>query len=566
MLVMLGAFVIIVIRLFYLQISTSLALFYRSKRNYLRYEAIVSPRGSLCDRYGRQLATNRPIVSLVWHGTGNRYLTPSQLGAVEKLNSLGIITCDSQELAVKERQRRKYMLVEELSFNQLSVLMEQFPEHANVKCETRMQRYYPQGSLACHVLGYISLAAEKAGNAHCVGVMGLERAFDSLLRGVPGQMLTTINSCGHCISQQELQQALGGEAIYTTIDSDYQRIAEDCFPEHERGAIIVMEATTGALRVVVSRPGFDPNLFTRKMSSPEWQGLVEEQAFLNRAFSACYPPASLFKLVTMIAALDTGIIGSHERWYCPGYAIFAGRPYRCMNRDGHGHVTIEDAIGRSCNIPFYDIASKLKINTLAVYAQCLGLGTPTNSVIGEKIGLIPTTQWKYERFREQWWPGESLSASIGQSYNLITPAQAARMIAAVCEGYRVAPFLLKGHTVERVAVPINPAVLERIKESMLRVAREGTGKALKHLKMRLYAKTGTAQTRNLSSQASTTLTDEQRQRDSHAWFAAHVTYKQDTPFVIVVLLEHAGSSRHAVQVAKKFLEAYQKLVDGLVQP
>lgn len=566
---MLVAFSVIVARLVYLQVYTALTLLYRSKRNYIRYEQIISPRGSLCDRFGRQLATNRPLVSLVWQGTGNRRLTELQQLDLTWLAERGFLNVTSRDIEVKERQRRTYVLVEELTFDQLSLIMERFPEHANIQCKTHLQRYYPEGALACHVLGYISVATQRAvsyqaDTVDCTGVMGLERAFDMALRGIPGQMLTTINSFGHCIAQQELQAALRGDTIHTTLDSDFQHLAEHCFPENERGVIIMMEATTGALRVVVSRPGFDPNMFTRSISSAQWHKLVEDQAFINRAFSACYPPASLFKLVTMIAALDTGVIGPHERWYCPGYTIFAGRPYACMHRRAHGHVVIEDAISKSCNIPFYDIAAKIKINTLALYAQWLGLGTSTQSVVGEKIGLIPTAQWKYARFGEPWWPGETLSASIGQTYNLITPMQACRMIGTICQGYQVVPRLLESQPIERVVPPINPAVFERIKQSMRDAAlSKGTAQALKGLDMLIYAKTGTAQTRNLAKQADgVPLTPVPKSHESHGWFAAHVTYKNDTPFVIVVLLEHVGSSRHAVAVAKQFLRAYQKVSDG----
>lgn len=549
-------FAAIVARLFYLQIYASLSLLYRSKHNYVRYESVASPRGSILDCKGRQLATNRPIISLVWQGTGSRRLTDVQKESLQQLAHFLNLTIDTAELEHKERQRRRCVLVEELSFNQLSVIMEQFPEHPNICCETHMQRYYPEHQLACHVLGYITLAAQQLG-AMQAGVMGLERAFDRALRGVPGQMLTTINSCGHHVSQQELQRALVGESIRTTIDMDYQKIAEECFPEQERGVLLMMEATTGALRVVLSRPGFDPNLFTHPLTKTDWKKLLDNQAFINRAFSACYPPASLFKLVTMIAALDTHLINTDEHWYCPGYTIFAGRPYACMNRRAHGHVSIEDAISKSCNIPFYDIACKMKINTLAVYAQWLGLGTSTNSVIGEKTGLIPTTQWKYAKYGEPWWPGETLSASIGQSYTLITPLQACRLIGTVCQGYRVTPFLLEGYPVERVVPPINSSVLSYIKQGMRHVAQKGTGIVLKNLPMTIYAKTGTAQTRSLAQSA---LVPEGP--DSHAWFAAHVTYEDGVPFVLVILLEHAGTSRRAVAVAKDFLTRYKKVCDA----
>jgi penicillin-binding protein 2 len=550
------AFGCVIARLVHLQLITSLKLFQQSRRNYLRYAHVASPRGNIFDCHGTLIATNRPLIRLVWQGTGNRVLSAKQEETITFLKSMVDFSEESVHALKKaERKRSSCVIQEQLSFHALGILLEKFPEHANLALETHFQRFYPFGTSACHTLGYIN---DISRGQH--GIMGLEKICNSLLQGVSGQLLTTINSFGHTLSREEIQRTLMGDNVYTTLDMHLHQLAEEAFPADASGALIVMEATTGALRVVVSRPAFDPNIFIAPISSASWQQLMEQKALLNRAFSACYPPASLFKLVTLTAALDTGIISPQDTWHCLGYTTFRGRSYSCNDQLAHGTVTIEQALAKSCNLPLFEIGRKIKINTLAQYAHWLCLGAKTNDMLGDKQGLIPTAQWKQQLFGEPWWPGETLSATIGQSFILVTPLQICRMIGAICQGYAVTPHLLATTPVERVPSPISSNILQIIKQYMRQVVLSGTGKSINVLQeMHVYAKTGTAQVCALRAPGGAPLAPHEQ---PHAWFAAHITYKQHEPIVLVIILEHAGSSRVALGVAKKFLAQYQKYVDG----
>ncbi len=544
-------FTCIIGRLAYLQIYQQMVLLTKSMRNYLRSEYVRSPRGGIVDYKGRLLATNRPIIHLLWQGSGNARLTERQKRDIERLELLVEKSFPWPAIERAERCSQSITLSEHISFELLSILVEQFPDHQNIMFSTTFERFYPYGTYASHVLGHIS-----HGSSEQKGSMGIEKACDMLLQGIPGQMLYTVNAQGKQVAYDEVQRGRTGEAISTTLDIELQAIAEASFPEGKSGVFIAMEAATGALRVVMSRPNFDPNLFTRPISFATWEQMLHSKALLNRAFLACYPPASLFKLVVIIAALDTKIIGPQESWHCVGFTTFHGKKYSCMRSVAHGHVTIEEMLAQSCNIPFFDIGRRIKINTLAHYATLLGLGVGTDSIIGEKLGIIPSTQWKMATLHEPWWPGETLSATIGQTFLLVPPIQICRMIGTICEGFSVTPHLLSDTPLQRTPVPIAPGILARIKQSMKWVVTRGTGHALSSFDMELFAKTGTAQTRNKTGK-----TEIDEAAHSHGWFAMHVTYKDEPSLVIVILVEQVESSRDATRVAKQFLRGYKKWCD-----
>lgn len=547
---------IMVARLVHLQIHAAPVLYARSQRNYMRHEAIKSPRGNIVDRHGMLLATNRPVVKIVWEGSGGKVVTADQKASLDQLSlRLGIEIPSERDLTKIERQRRRVTLVDDVSFDQLGILLELFPEHQNIRIETDFQRYYPFGTTACHVLGYIGdLSFNQS------GIMGLEKAYDTALRGENGQSVTTINACGHPLSREAVRDAQPGSEICTTLDIEWQKIAEDCLPEGSSGTIIVMDARTGALRVVLSRPSFDPNLFVKPIPSALWKELVGQSSFVNRAFAACYPPASLFKLVTLIAGLDTRLISPSETWYCPGYTVFCGRKYHCNNKTAHGSVSIQSALIQSCNAPFFDIGRRIKIDTLAQYARWLGLGTATNALCGEKHGIVPTTDWKMATYREKWYLGETLSVAIGQGFLLATPIQLCLMVNTICQGYMVAPHLVAGSEIQQRPVPIQDSILQTIKQYMKHVVSlpRGTGHQLSRLKeMHIYAKTGTAQTCALKDSGAS-----QRSEIPHGWFTAHVCYKDHDPITMIVFVEHAGSSKVAADITKQFLSRYRASLDA----
>lgn len=545
---------IIMLRLTYVQIIKGPNFLAMGQRNFLRTEKIASPRGEILDAYGKLLVTNRPITSLYWYGTGKKELSEEQQALLTTLQQITGQSFEGQVNHIKRAEKlcKKYLLMEELSFEQLSKIMERIPEDPNLSITTTFKRFYPHGPSACHMLGYLS-----SFNQDMQGTIGLEKIFDELLKGTPGVLLRTINSFGRHIDEKELEEALRGADLRTTIDLDLQMLVEEILPHNVVGSFIIMNPQSGALRAVASRPSFDPNIFLRPIDHEEWQKLQLNRPFLNRAFNASYPPASLFKLITTAAALENNIVNTEQTWFCPGYATFAGRRYYCNNHRGHGTLNLRNGLAKSCNIPFFDIARTIKIDTLADYAQRFGLGSTTTSILPEKSGLVPSSRWKRENLGEQWWPGETLSAAIGQSFLLITPIQAARMISALCEGFLVKPRILLDEPIEQQPLNVSDQTLQFLRRSMKAVITDGSARRLNRFRsLTIHAKTGTAQVK-------TRVSEDPDQEEAgplpHAWLAAHINDEESEPLTLVIFLEHAGSSSVPTALMFSFLDRYVKL-------
>lgn len=556
-LVFLGMTGLIVMRLIQLQIYNGDIFFSRSQRNFMRTEKITSLRGDIHDCFGRPLATNRPVTILMWQGTGNKEF---DAGQIELLNYLEYVCSlpftQDQALRTAEVLGRSYILMSDISLTLLSKILERYPHHKNMRISTHFKRFYPYESLACHILGYLgSLTSEGAGQ------MGLEKIFENDLKGTPGQLLKTVNSWGQALAEQEIQHAREGEHLRTTIDLDIQRIAEELFPQEYAGALIIMEPRTGALRAVISQPSFNPNVFVNALTDEEWKKMQTlKNPFVNRVFNAMYPPASLFKLVTMSVALENGLATPESLWYCRGHTTFAGRRYHCNRKQGHGMLTTEEAIEHSCNIPFYELAKKIKIDSLHDYAHKFGLGSPTHCAFPEKSGLIPSSEWKRRVKGEPWWPGETFSAVIGQSYLLATPIQLICMASSICEGFLVRPRILEAEPIDTQQLTLSPATLQFLRNSMEQVVNKGTAQRLRGLRnIKIYAKTGTAQTSALSKQNMGEAYQE------HAWLVAHISYKDHEPFALLIILEHAKSSKAAIPVASQVIKRYRQLLDTRTQ-
>jgi penicillin-binding protein 2 len=547
MLAMLGT---IILYLFHLQITQSHLFTRLSKRNYLRTEKIASPRGTIIDRRGVVLVTNRPIYSVWWQGTGKTMLSQAQILAVQKLIQLGSLDEEMMERITKaERRSQKIPLIVDIPYEQLTTILETVTPLPNLSIIQTYERCYPYTTMASHIIGYLSTKDAYRGK------MGLERVYERDLQGQAGQILKVTNALGSALQAHTISHALAGKTLHTTLDIVLQQIAEEIFPVGMEGSILYMD-DDGALEVVLSRPSFDPSIFLKPISHAQWNQLQQKKGFMNRSLSACYPPASLFKLVSLTAGLETGIVTPKTLWHCKGYTDFKGRHYHCNNNAVHGALSTKQAFALSCNQPFYEIGKRLSIDTLAFYAQEFGLGQKTGILFPESQGLIPTTQWKKRVKNEPWWQGETLSAAIGQSSLLVTPLQIACLISSMCTGYRVRPRILMQEPIEHKLLSIKPSTLSYIQECLQGVITQGTGSSLGSLKgFKLKGKSGTAQVR---SRHNATL---KKQDLPHGYFAAYVQYRQEKPRTLVILLEHAGSSSHAIRVAHAFLTRYAALVD-----
>lgn len=543
-------------RLFYLQIILNEKMDALSIKNFTRFHTVRVPRGNITDTHGNLLATNRPVAHISWIGTGNGHLTPQQVDKLNVLNFLleGEVNLPTpQQLKFTERFKKERLLAKDIPFDVLSKIMEYFSNDPNFKIETHFERYYPYKMLASHLVGYLGSGS---GNDLPMGKMGLERFFQKELEGNDGLIETKVNAMGSRIERKLVQPSTEGQSIRTTLDVNLQRLAERIFGSEYAGSFILMDSYTGALKVLLSRPSFDPSIFLKPMSHDMWHELSTKQPFINRSYNAQYPPASLFKLVTITAGLEEGLITPESSIYCNGFIKYGNRRFRCNKYYGHGMVDIKDSIAHSCNIIFYEIGKKITINKLAEYANMFGLGKSTGFALAEKKGFIPTSDWKMQYKNERWWPGETISATIGQTFMLVTPLQITRMFASINTGYLVNPRILEEEPININPLPIKHESLEFLQESMKQVTEQGTAQQLNKIPdITIYAKTGTAQTSSLEKRKLG------GKHVEHAWFIANFTYKDQNPLTLVILLEHAGYVRIATNMVKQFILRYKHYID-----
>ena len=547
---------IILVRLIHLQFFLQQNLFSKSQKNFLRIESIPSLRGNILDRNGNLLATNRPTTNIFWQGTGKVKLQPEQ---IDILQTLEIITGKNftsnqtflESIKHAERRYQKLILTSDISFEQLSQIVEQLSDYPNISIATHFKRFYPYKSFASHLLGYLARM-----DLESYGKMGLEKILEQSLKGEYGSKVKTINSIGRNLHEHEIKKPSPGLNIQTTLDIELQHIVEKVFPEEFTGTCIIMDPEDGDLLALLSRPNFDPALFLEPIQEEDWQSLQEKKPFLNRAFNACYPPGSIFKLITVATLLEHSMITDQSCWNCNGYVTFGNRQYWCNNRTGHGLVNAEQSLIHSCNTMFFETAKKMNIDLLADYAHRFGLGEKTDIIFCEKEGLIPSTQWKKRVKHEKWWPGETLSVAIGQSYILVTPIQIACMISSIFTGNKVKPRILCGEPISKEPLTISTQTCKFLQQSMQKVVNQGTGRRVRQVKdIKIYAKTSTAQTSSLDKQG---LGDQYLE---HGWFVCYFSYKDEKPLTVIILVEHAGTSRVSSEIAKNFLGEYKKMID-----
>lgn len=549
-------FSVIFVRLINLQIIQHQKLKNSGEHNFLRFKTVPAQRGNILDCHGTPLATNQPITQLLWKGSGQRHLTNQQEKDLQIIEN--IIGLDQMPSRAKMKYAEKFCLeqviAESISNEQLCLIAEQCSDTINIVFNTKFERFYPYDTLASHILGYLGDI-----QVYAQGKMGLEKLFEETLRGDPSIIQQSTNSFGALLQSEQIKQGAAGEDLVTSIDLNLQHMIERAMKTEQEGSCLLMDPKTGLIKALVSKPNFSPTIFGKKMSPQEWQDLQQQKVFLNRAFNASYPPASIFKLVTIAAALEEKLITTTSQFVCNGYATFKDRRYYCSRKTGHGHICTPEALAFSCNIPFFEVAKRLHIDTLAHYADKFGLGHKTNIPFSEQHGLIPTNEWKIINKGERWWVGETLSASIGQSFLLVTPIQIACMIGAIFHGYLVKPRIALNAECEKRPIEINTQTRLFLQECMRAATLSGTAQRINKIgNLTIFAKTGTAQTRTRKNNEEPGQEKINREDQEHAWFVSYFYTDTTEPLVMVILLEHVGRSTHATKVARKFFLEYMK--------
>ena len=590
------AFVVFVLRLFQLQILEGADLASRSQRNSVRSVRIEAPRGEIVDREGRTLATTRPAfdVQLIPNDVQVPGLTYRVLAEL-----LGRNAEELREGVGDTRGRRRFQpvsLQKDLSPEQLARVETHRFALPGVVTDVRPLRDYVEGVRAAHVLGTIGeiesrqlewkeFAGYRAGEI--VGKFGLEARLESHLRGRAGGRNLVVDVAGREIEVIDELGSVPGGRVVLTLDLDLQRAAEAAFDSSDpalpdkMGALIALDPRSGDVLAMVSRPAYDPNSFAGGIDTQSWNRLMSDEwkPLRNRAISGQYPPGSTYKAIVAVAGLAEGLVDPDARVFCPGHYRLGRRVYRCWKRGGHGFVDFQQALVGSCDVYFYELGVSLGIDRIADYAKRFGLGRLTGIPLdGERPGLIPTQEWKHRVRGEEWIKGETVSASIGQGYDLVTPLQLAVAYGAIATGVVREPRLVRrtetwnGELVaefppsEGQAVDVAPAVLERLRRALTAVVMDphGTGARARVPGIAVAGKTGTTQVVSLDLVKDMEESEIPIQYRDHAIFAAFAP-AEAPEIAVAVLIEHAGKGggAAAAPVAQRVLATYFEKNRGL---
>ncbi|MDJ0625254.1 MAG: penicillin-binding protein 2 [Candidatus Caenarcaniphilales bacterium] len=562
------AFLAIFSKLFHLQIIQGPEYVKQAQENTTFILTQMAPRGIIYDREHRVLASNKQTPSIV--------ILPSVIlkRDLEKIsNKLGFILNKKPEeikeklLKLDEDDSRPFTLQTKLSLKQVAAIYENQYELPGVTVQQQSARHYVNGTLLSHVLGYTGKISAKELETYknkkmhdVIGKYGIEKIYDELLRGQDAYKRIRVNRIGQPIERVNLEDVASaktrsGKDITLTIDLDLQQAAEKVLEEKGfRGAIIMIDVRSGEVLALVSKPDFDPNVFTVKIPDSMWREISTKKIFLNRAISS-YPPGSIWKPVVLLAALESGAVKPREKFKVSG-AFYLGRTRFGDWTNKRGVFTLQKSLAWSRDTAFYQMAQRMSDEDITKWGKMFGAGQATGLELdNESLGIVPDKEWKQKVLNSNWYPGNTLHYSIGQGYLLMTPAQAVRMTAGLANE----TYLPKLHLIKQIDKQLPPKVthepikasserLKIVKEGMVECVESGTCQIIKMPNLTAAGKTGSAEA--------------PPNRKTHGWFIAYAP-KENPEIAIAAFAEAAGHGGSvAAPMAKEVIKAYFEKYHG----
>ena len=557
-------FLFLAVRLFYFQVISGEEYRAHSERNRIRPVVLEAPRGLILDRNGVVLADNRASYTIA--------AAPFETSN-ETVDYLGELT-GQDVVAIRKRIRDPALnrfnptpVQRYVSFEIASRVEEHLLDLPGVIVQITPTRMYGMGKLASHVLGYVSEVnrqeleeLENVGyrSGDIIGKLGVEKAFEQHLRGQSGLEYMEVNARGEELGPLPGLPVLlpqSGNNVFLTLDTRIQSVAEAAIPDSLAGALVAIDPMSGAVIAIVSRPGYDPNLFADRIPQVDWDMLRNHplKPLLDRTRDGQYPPASTMKIVTAAAALEEELVTTTTvmRSCNAGYR-FEERWAGCWT-SGHGAMPFRKAMAHSCDVYYYQVGHLLGLNLWGRYARGFGIGTPTGfDAGGEQRGLVPDSTYYDPAKDRPWTPGKMLNLAIGQGELLVTPLQMAVMTAAVANGgVLYVPHILdrvesaEGETLEtgvptiKDRLPISQETLHLIQDALIAVVNEGTAKSVSLPYAQVAGKTGTA---------------ENPHGLDHSWFVGYAP--ADSPRIAVAAIMENAPSGSAVPVVRQVIDAY----------
>jgi len=583
--------IILLSRLWYLQILNGDDYRQKSENNRVRIRPILAARGMILDRFGKVMVDNRPAfdVFLLREDAGNLKEAIKNVSGVIKTRPEDIETSLRRESPI-----RPVRIKRDIDRETLATLLTNRLDLPGITVSIEPKRSYPYGNLGSHLFGHIGEVTEKQLSigsytdyrmGSLIGKSGLELKYETYLKGVDGGKYVEIDASGRELSILKEVDSYPGNNLVTTIDLELQKAAEEAFKD-KAGAVVAMDPRNGEILAMISSPAFNPDMFSGPLDSEEWNLLINNplKPLQNRAIQGQYPPGSTYKTIVAAAALEEGVITKDTAFQCNGSYRFGNRNYRCWKSDGHGSVSLHRAIVESCDTYFYQVGLKLGIDKIAEYSRKFGLGQPTGIELSdEKSGIVPDRAWKQKRFGTPSFEGETLSCAIGQGFNLVTPIQLLTAYAALTNGGDVyQPHLAKAIVgpdgkVLRTLLPearkkliLSPETVELLKAGLQGVVNEpgGTARSARLDDIKVGGKTGTTQVVAMRADQRVKGEDLTYWFRDHAWFASFAPV-EDPRIALVVFIEHSGySGGHAAapvagKILKSFFDLEKQRKDGV---
>ncbi len=579
-------FIIIMIRLVFLQVLEHEHFDSLSNRNRVDIEPLAPQRGLIYDRNGVVLAENVPTFSLE--------LIPEKVPDIDTtLKELADMFAMSDEeiedlqSRIKQQRRFRQVIVRErLTPQEVATFSVNRHRFTGVDVIGRLIRHYPQGALFAHTVGYVGRINERdqqqideqnyKGTLQ-IGKTGIEKYYEDQLHGTVGYQRVETNVQGRVVRELFRSAPVSGSDLFLHLDINLQRVAFDALDEYN-GSVIALDPKTGGILAMVSKPEFDPNSFVSGISSKEYAVLRDspDQPLFDRALRGHYPPGSTLKPFVALAGLEMGVISEQSRTFCPGWYTLPGQDhrYRCWKSHGHGHVDLKDAISQSCDVYFYDLAHTLGIDRIHTFLDLFDFGNRTGiDIPSESKGLSPSQEWKQQYRKQVWYPGETLISGIGQGFNQTTPIQLAHATAILAmRGINITPRVARATrssvesdlellpTVIAEPLPIEHSRnWEAVIDSMVEVihGKRGTARSVgKDMPFKIAGKTGTAQVFGIKQDEKYDASTLANKLHDHALFIAFAP-ADDPQLVVVVVAEHGGGgSKTAAPIARKLIKQY----------
>jgi penicillin-binding protein 2 len=575
-------------RMYQLQVLQADQYRVMAQDNSISQRLIEPPRGRIFDRYGRPLAENEQNyrVQVVREEAGDLDAILSKLNEFVPLS-------DAERADVLKQSRRirtfdPLTVRENLSWNQVAAIEVNMPDLPGVSIDIGQRRRYVQGTMSAHILGYVAAPAEDEVQGEAllqmpsarIGKNGVEKQYETDLRGKAGKMLVEVNAVGRVIEEKkdERIEAQPGADLIVSLDADLQRYTQVRLSRERSASAVLMDVHTGDILALGRWPSYDPGMFTRGITQREWLSLTNDELkpLANKAIAGQYAPGSTFKMVVALAALKAGV-DPRTTEFCPGVMRLGNARFHCWKKGGHGNLDMRNGLKHSCDVFFYETARKVGVDKIAEMAHLLGLGQVTGiDLPGEKPGLIPDSDWKLATFGEKWQQGETLVIGIGQGFVTTTPLQLALMTARIANGgIGIVPKLRRNEIIAGTGDPpgphgppleIPPEHLKVVQDGMNMVMNEQGGTAfrarIEEPGMEMAGKTGTAQVRRITMSERATGVRKNEDlpwdRRDHALFVGFAPVHAPQYAVAVIVDHGGGGSKVAAPIAHDILLEAQR--------